>query len=61
MPSRLSAPGRRTIASMGLFRNVEGVAMAVSHMPHDDGLGGLTLDDEFVGHQRALSITIGRG
>ncbi|SEF15129.1 hypothetical protein SAMN05444161_9185 [Rhizobiales bacterium GAS191] len=27
--------------------------MAVSHMPHDDGLGGLTLDDEFVGHQRA--------
>ena len=39
---------------MGLFTDVENVTMAVSHMPHDDGIDSAALDCEFVGHLIAI-------
>ena len=44
-------------ASMGLFTDVENVAMAVSHM--HNGLGGLALCYEFVGHFMVIRDLMG--
>ena len=56
----LSACLHRTDAqqpSTGLFHYIEGVAMVVSHMPHDDGPGAYALDCKFVEHLDAFTAS----
>lgn len=46
-------------ASMGLFADVESVTMAMSHMPHHNGLGGPALRYEFVDHVMVIRDLMG--